>query len=81
MADNINLTQKERELLLQDEIRAIAYWDVIIKDANITIPKWRVDAQKEYDLFSYEFYRDNNKWPTAKERGTKWKIIKAKHKK
>jgi hypothetical protein len=61
-----NLTANQRYLLYLDEVDGTAYWDVIIKEVNIKIPKWRVEAQKKIDLWMYDWFWRKGVWPNGK---------------
>lgn len=73
-------TKKARYKVLQDERKAATYWDIICKDTDIKIPKWRIEYQKEYDLWLYEYHYETGSLPTSRVKQEKRKQLKAKWK-
>lgn len=67
--------------IYQDEKRATEWWEVICKDANIKISKWKIDLAKEFDVWVYEFAHYQGRFPTFKEQADKRRKLKSKYKK
>jgi hypothetical protein len=61
------------------EKEGIQYWDVIVKDTNIKIAKWRIELQAEFDIWQYEYYYRYGSFPTRTLCRNKWKKLKKKH--
>ena len=68
-----------RKKILQVEKEGIKYWDIIIKDTNIKIADWKIQANKEFDIWNYEVYYETGSFATRKVRKDKWKQIKNKY--
>lgn len=77
---NLNLSENERYLIYKDELDAIAYWDTIIADCNIKIPRYKIEIAKESDIYPYEYFYRHGKYPTLKLRREKLKEITQKWK-
>ncbi len=74
------LSENDRKMIYEDEVSGIQYWDVIITDTNVKIPKWRVEMQKEIDLWMYEVFYKTGDYPRGKFKDQGLKEIKAKWK-
>lgn len=74
------LSKSQRTSVYEYEAEGIRWWDVIIKDVNIQIPKHRVSFQKDMDLWIYEYYMKHDKWPTSKVKNEKRRELRAKWK-
>lgn len=62
--DPANPTPKHlRKKIWDVELAGTAYWDIIIKDTNIKIPSWKIEAAKEFDMWMYEMYYETGKFP------------------
>lgn len=70
-----------RKKILSVEKEGTKYWDVIITDTNIKLPKWKVEANKFFDIWQYEFYYEHGTFPKRKERSFKYKELTEKYKK
>ncbi len=77
---DVPLTYKDREILYKEEVGAAQYWEVIIKDVDVRIKPYRIEAQREFDLWIYEVFMKTGEWPKSKEKVQKWKEIKTKWK-
>lgn len=79
--DKKNLTPKHlRKKIYDVEAASSLWWNAIIKDTNIKIPQWKIDYQREFDVWQYEVYYENGAFPTHKlkkekliELNIKWK--------
>jgi hypothetical protein len=69
-----------RKKIYSVEKESLQYWDVIVKDTNIKIAKWRIDLQAEFDIWQYEYYYRYGSFPNKKFCGIKWKKLKNKYK-
>lgn len=75
---NGQVSKKNRQVIYDDEANGIKWWDEIIHETNIKLPKWRIDAQKELDLWVYEYFLETGKWATLKQKKQKFKEVKVK---
>lgn len=73
--------KKLRKKILTTEIEGTKYWEVIVKDTNIKIPTWKINLQKEFDIWTYEVYYETGKFPIKKNRVEKLKELTIKHRK
>jgi len=71
---------KTRKLIYNDEVAGTQWWDAIIKEVQIKIPKWRIDLQKEKDLWMYEVFVKTGDYPDNKQCKEKSKELKQKWK-
>lgn len=80
--DNLDsITPKRiRNKLLNFEKEGVKFWDTIIIDTNIKIPKWRIDRAKELDIWQFEVYYEKGTYPSFKEVKLKSKELKVKYK-
>ena len=69
-------TEADRRIVLNVEKAGATYWDVIVKDLNIKIPTWRIEVQKRFDVWQYEYYYENCCFPNRAERRAKMKALK-----
>lgn len=78
--ESANPTPKHlRKKIWDVEVAGTAYWDIIVKDTNIKIPKWKIEAAKEFDMWMYEMYYENGYFPKGKLRALKYREVQAKH--
>jgi len=68
-----------RKKIWNVEIAGTKYWDIIVKDTNIKIPTWKIEAAKEFDMWMYEMYYENGHFPKGKFKKNRRKEILAKH--
>lgn len=68
-----------RKKILGVELAGTAYWDTVIKDVGIKIPKWKVEAAKEFDIWMYEMYYENGKFPQGKFKTDHYSEVRKKH--
>lgn len=71
--------KKIRKKILQVEREGIKYWDTIVIDTDIKIPRWKIEKTKEFDIWQYELYHETGKFPTYKERKNKKIELNLKH--
>ena len=69
------LSKKERKVIYDDELVSASYWDIIVKDVDLKLPKWKIDAQKEIDLWVYKFYYTKGFFPSSQVKREKIKEI------
>lgn len=75
------LSDHERKLIYEDEVAGTEFWDTIIHELDIRIPKWKVEAQKEIDLWMYEVFMKSGLYPTPSQQKKKYKEVRQKWKK
>lgn len=73
--DRVDLTKKERKVILDEEISGIKYMDVIHKELNLTFPLWKVKICQEMDIFAYRSLYNKARFPTLKEYSNKRKSL------
>ena len=76
--DKQDTSKKARKKILQDEKTAASYWDIVVRDTNIKLPKWRIELQKEYDIWQYEEFYQTGKFPNQTLKNKKFKELKQK---
>ena len=76
--DKQNSSKKARKKIYQDEKAAIAFWDVIVKDVDIKLNPNRIEFQKEFDLWVYEYFWQTGDFPNRKVKREKTKELRAK---
>ncbi len=76
--DKQNSSKKARKKIYQDEKAAIGFWDVIIKDVNLKLNPNRIEFQKEFDLWMYEYFWKKGKFPIRQVKRDKTKELRAK---
>lgn len=72
--------KRYRKKILNIEIAGTTWWDVIYKDTNLSVPKWKVDMQKEFDIWNYQVWCDTGVDATQAERYAKFKELTEKWK-
>lgn len=72
--------KKLRKKILDCELESMKYWEVIWKDTNIKIPKWRMYEAMEFDSWVYKYYYRNGVFPSDKECSNKTRALRKKHK-
>jgi hypothetical protein len=58
--------KKLRKKILETEIAATAYWDIIYKDTNMKFAKWKLDVAMKFDIWVYEEYYKTGYFPSKK---------------
>lgn len=64
-----------RKKILSTEIEGTKWWDTIIKDVDIKLPKWKIEASKEFDIWMYEVYYETGLFPAGKIRNERYRSI------
>lgn len=72
--------KKYRKKILEIEQQGADYWDVIVKDVNIKIAKWKIDMTAEFDVWQYEVYYETGEFPSNKQKLDKHKELISKYK-
>lgn len=62
------ISKKKRKVILDSEVAATAYWHTIYKETDLKFPMWKLEAQMQHDIWQYEFYYENGRFPNSKER-------------
>lgn len=78
---SVPVPKKHRETILRREIAGTKYWEMIWKDTNIKLPKWKLFAAMEFDIWMYEQYLENGSFPMWTPRQEMKKFINDKHRK
>jgi hypothetical protein len=78
--DKQNSSKKARKKIYQDEKAAIAYWDIVIRDVDIKLNPNRIEFQKEFDLWVYEYFWQNGDFPSRKVKREKTRELRSKWK-
>lgn len=79
--DEKNITPKNlRKKIYEVEAASATWWDAIVKDTNIKISKWKINRQKEFDVWMYEMYYENGTFPKGRETRSKFKDLTMKWK-
>jgi len=63
---NVPTPKRLRKKIWAVEIAGSLWWDVIYKDTNIKIPKWKLEAAKEFDMWMYQRYYEDGQFPKGK---------------
>ena len=63
----LDLTQKERDLILQIELDGIHYMEVIYQELNLKIPYWKVKLAQHIDAYNYRMLAEESRFSTKKE--------------
>lgn len=71
--------KKLREKILRCEIAGTKYWETIWKETNIKLPKWKLFAAMEFDLWMYEKYAETGHFPKTLEKRNMSTTIMQKH--
>lgn len=68
-------TKKMRKKLLDMEIAATKWWDIVYRDTNCKFKKWRLEVNKTFDIWVYEVYSEIGEFPSKKEGRLKYKEL------
>lgn len=71
--------KKLREKILRCEVAGTKYWEIIWKETNIKLPKWKLFSAMEFDLWMYEKYAQTGHFPERLEKREMSKLIIEKH--
>lgn len=70
-----------RKKIWDVEAAGTKWWDSVYKDVNLKIPRWKVEASKEFDIWMYEMYYENGHFPKGKQGKEKYMEIQRKWRK
>lgn len=65
--ERLDLSKKDRKIILDEELSGIRYMDIIHKELDLKLPLWRVKVCQELDIFAYQTLYDTSKFPTLKQ--------------
>lgn len=71
--------KKLRKKIYDVELASAQWWETIYKDTDMKFPIWKLHAQKEFDVWIYEYFYETGHFPKKPLRKQQWKTIKAKH--
>jgi hypothetical protein len=74
-------TKAQRKHIYDDEVNGAAYQLLIYKEIGLTIPKWKVEVERDLSLASYRYFWLNGDHPTREWRREKRKELIKKYKK
>lgn len=72
--------RKLRNKILRCEVAGTKYWEAIWKETNIKLPKWKLYAAMEYDVWQYEIYARTGHFPKGPFKRNKLREIRDRHK-
>lgn len=81
LLDSEDQNKKNRKKILDMEIEDTSYWIDIYRDTNCQFPLWKLESQKELDVWCYEVWHETGKNPLKKEKNKKRRELNLKHKK
>jgi hypothetical protein len=76
--DTFDQSKRDRKVILDSELRGITFWDTVIRDCNIQIPKRRIELQKAFDIFQYRAWYEYGKYPTREEERAMMRQLRSK---
>lgn len=68
-----------RKAIYLKELNDTQYQDAIALETGLRIPKWKIDAEKDLDIWIYHSYYENGVYPSAKEKTKKRKELRRKY--
>lgn len=71
-----DLSQIDRDIILEDEKEGISYMSLIYTELNLGIPKWKVKLAQEMDIYDYTMLAKKGRFATGKEYNDHAKKIK-----
>lgn len=74
------MAKRFRRRIYEMENASTAYWESIYKETDLGIPKWKLYRAMEFDVWQYEVYFKDGKFPTRKKLRAKARELTAKHK-
>lgn len=77
--DNEEEKKKYRRIVLNYERNSAKWWDVIYKDTDMKFDINKLYFHKEYDVWQYEYWYKNNKFPTKQQKMKKRMKLKQKY--
>jgi hypothetical protein len=79
--DNEEEKKKHRKKIYDWELQGTKWWETIYKETDMKFPKWKLNAQRELDLWQYEVYYETGTFPLRYETKEKYQLIKEKNRK
>lgn len=74
-------TKAQRKEIYEDEIKGAGYQLLIYKEIGLTIPKWKVEVERDLSLASYRYFWLEGNYPTRAWLRVKRKELIKKYKK
>lgn len=74
------IPKRFRKLIYESEVKDAEYREIIANEVNLKIPKWRIKADKELDIWLYKWYYDTGNSATLKASSEKYSELKGKYK-
>lgn len=79
--ENSNTTPKNlRYKIFKVEQSSAEWWETIYKETNMKFDIKKLYSQREYDVWQYQYFYEEGKFPNRKISRPKWKEIKEKYK-
>ena len=72
--------KKMRKKIYEVELASAQWWETIYKETDMKFPIWKLHAQKEFDIWIYEYFYNTGNFPTISQKTNKWRIIREKYK-
>lgn len=72
--------KRHRRKIYDWEVRGSKWWETIYKETDCRFDINKLHMEKDYDLWQYEFYYENGKYPKKVDRRKKWEEIRSKYK-
>jgi hypothetical protein len=73
--------KRSRKRIYLDEVNDTQYWEQIYHDTNCGFPIEKLYRERDYDIWTYERYYLDGKFPKVKEKREKIKELKEKYRK
>lgn len=77
--DSEDEKKQHRKVIFKFERSSAKLWEDIYRNADLKFPINKLLAQKEYDVWQYEYWYKHAKFPIKKIREKKWKKVKEKY--
>lgn len=68
-----------RHKIFKVEESSAKWWESIYKETNMKFPIKKLYVQRDFDVWQYEFYYEEGRFPNRKEQRSKFKEIKVFH--
>lgn len=75
MLEQSKMTKVQRKVILDYEKKGIEYMPTIAIELGLKIKMWRVYRQTHFDIWVFEYFYENGKFPTMKEKKLKKKEL------
>lgn len=70
--------KKDRKHIYEMEYNDSLYWEQIYKDTNCQFGLDKLERQRQFDVWAYQYYYEVGKWPTWNEKLEKKKELRHK---